>query len=455
MNLLTSRNVIIVAATLFAASAIAAVLLLVTMDDGDNVNAQQGEPGFVIGDPDIEIDLTAGVFDWEVYPGEVVEAWGYNQQYPGPEIRVTEGDKVRLTLINDLPEATTIHFHGLDVPNDQDGVPGITQPDVQPGETWTYEFVAERVGTSAYHTHSNTAKQLAKGLFGFFIVEPEGGLDYDREFALGLHEIEGLYTINGYSFPSTLENELLQIKSGERVLVRFANMGAQHHPMHLHGHQFTVVNIDGNSMPPDWKQNTVDIPPGQTVDVVIEGTNPGTWVFHCHIVPHVTNRGEYPGGMLAVLDYEDHTSYFEEQAAAAAEDESSVAEEQPTAAVEPTDIPANALDVILKEFVIEDNDGTQGFSAAPGEVTFDVRNDGAAFHELAIIETDLAPGDLPVTDGLIVDEEAAGELIDRTSLMESAVTETLVVDLSPGSYVLLCNVPGHYTSGMFAKLVVR
>ena len=448
MNKLTGRQIIIAAVMLWAGGAIAAVLLIIGMGGGNDVSAQQGEPGNVFIDPNVEIELTAEVFQWEVYPGESVEAWGYNGQYPGPEIRVTEGDKVRLTLTNDLPEATTIHFHGLDVPNDQDGVPGITQPDVQPGETWTYEFVVERVGTSVYHTHSNTAKQLAKGLFGFFIVEPEGGLDYDREFVLGLHEIEGLYTINGQSFPATLDSDLLQIKTGERVLVRFANMGAQHHPMHLHGHQFTVVNIDGNSMPPDWKQNTVDIPPGQTVDVVIEGTNPGTWVFHCHVVQHVTNRGEYPGGMLLVLDYEDHTSYFEEQAAAAANDEE-------PADQEPTDGASDAATVVLRDFAIAENDGAQDFEAATGEVTLEVRNDGPSIHELVIIETDLAPGDLPVTDAFIVDEAAAGGLIARTPLMAGAAVETLTADLSAGNYVLICNIAGHYESGMFARLVVR
>lgn len=294
------------------------ILLIVLLGDfgGGTAVAQQGEEGFVFEDPDVVVDLTAEVVDWEVYPGETVEAWVYNGAYPGPEIRVTEGEKVRVNLTNNLPEATTIHWHGLDVPNDQDGVPGITQPAVEPGETWTYEFVPHRVGTTVYHTHANTAQQLAKGLFGFFIVEPEGGLDYDREYSLMLHEIEGLYTINGKSFPATLEENTLLINEGETILVRFANMGAQYHPFHLHGHQFTVTNIDGNHMPEGWMQNTVDIPPGQTVDVVINGTNPGTWTFHCHIVPHVTNRGEYPGGMLTLLDYEDHTSYMEEQAAA-------------------------------------------------------------------------------------------------------------------------------------------
>ncbi len=305
-------------AALLAALAVGLLVLLPACGGGE-ASADLGEPGFVFDDPDVEVELTASVVDWEVYPGETVEAWVYNGQYPGPEIRVTEGQKVRIDVTNDLPEGTTIHWHGLDVPNDQDGVPGITQPDIAPGESWTYEFVAERVGTAAYHTHSNTADQLAKGLFGFFIVEPAEGLDYDREYTMGLHEIQGFYTINGNSFPSTLDDSMLLINTGEKVLVRFANMGTQYHPFHLHGHQFLVTNIDGNPMPDGWRQNTVDIPPGQTVDVVIEGTNPGTWTFHCHIVPHVTNRGEYPGGMLTLLDYEDHTSYMEEQAAAAEE----------------------------------------------------------------------------------------------------------------------------------------
>ncbi|MCH7625825.1 MAG: multicopper oxidase domain-containing protein, partial [Chloroflexi bacterium] len=191
-------------------------------------------------------------------------------------------------------------------------------PDISPGASWTYEFVAPKAGTAIYHTHSNTVKQLSRGLFGAFNVEPREGLtEYDREYTLLLHEIKGLYTINGHSFPKTLEDSLLKIKTGERVLVRLINAGQLHHPMHLHGHQFKVVQLDGNPLAFPIVVNTQDIAPGQTVDVEISGTNPGTWVFHCHIIPHVTNRGVYPGGMLIVLDYEDHTSYFEEQAAAA------------------------------------------------------------------------------------------------------------------------------------------
>lgn len=276
-----------------------------------------GVPGSRFTDPDVEIDLSADVFKWEVLDGEFVEAWGYNGQYPGPEIRVKEGQKIRINLTNNLPEATTIHWHGLEVPNDQDGVPGVTQPDVPPGGIWTYEFVAPKPGTSMYHTHSNTVRQLSKGLFGAFIIDPsERQTEYAREYTLLLHEISGFYTVNGHSFPKTLEDSLLQLASGDRILVRMINAGQEHHPMHLHGHQFRVVQLDGNPMPAPLTVNTQDIAPGQTVDVEIDGSNPGTWVFHCHILPHVTNKGQYPGGMLLALDYTDHTSYFEEQAAA-------------------------------------------------------------------------------------------------------------------------------------------
>ena len=276
-----------------------------------------GVAGSRFTDPDVEINLTADVFQWEVLDGEFVEVWGYNGQYPGPEIRVKEGDKVRINLTNNLPEATTIHWHGLEVPNDQDGVPGITQPDIPSGGSWTYEFVAPKAGTAMYHTHSNTLKQLTKGLFGAFIVEPREGLpQYDREYTILLHETKGFYTINGHSFPKTLEDSLLKIKTGERILIRMINAGQQHHPMHLHGHQFKVVQLDSNPLESPLTVNTQDIAPGQTVDVEIVGTNPGTWVFHCHVISHVTNKGQYPGGMLIALDYEDHTSYFDEQAAA-------------------------------------------------------------------------------------------------------------------------------------------
>jgi len=148
-------------------------------------------------------------------------------------------------------------------------------------------------------------------------VESRDGLpQYDRKYTLLLHETAGLYTINGHSFPKTLEDSFLKIKTGERILIRMINAGQQRRPMHLHGHQFKVVQLDGNPLMAPFVVNTQDIAPGQTVDVEVTGTDPGTWVFHCHVISHVSNKGVYPGDMLIALDYEDHSSYFEEQAAA-------------------------------------------------------------------------------------------------------------------------------------------
>lgn len=279
--------------------------------------AARGEPGHRFEEADVEITLVASVFEWEVAPGHVIEAWGYNGEYPGPTIRVKVGQKVRITLVNELPEDTTIHFHGLEVPNDEDGVPGITQPTVHPGEEWTYEFVAPKAGTTMYHTHAHTVTQLPKGLFGAFIVDPADGPldDVDQEVTMLLHETQGYYTINGKAFPGTLE-DVVAVETGDSLIIRLINAGNEHHPMHLHGHQFTVVELDSNRLATPFTVNTQDIAPGQTIAVRVEANNPGTWLFHCHIIPHVTTMGEYPGGMLWVLDYTDHTSYMEGDGAA-------------------------------------------------------------------------------------------------------------------------------------------
>lgn len=399
-----------------------------------------GQPGSRFDNPDVEVNLTAQVFEWEVYEGQTAEVWGFNGQYPGPEIRATEGDKVRINVTNELPEATTIHWHGLEVPNDQDGVPGITQPAIQPGETWTYEFVAPHAGTTMYHTHTNTVKQLSRGMFGPFIVEPEEGLDeYDREYTLMLHEIEGLYTINGHAFPKTMEDTLLGIKTGEKVLVRLVNAGQQHHPMHLHGHQFKVVQFDGSPLESPLMINTQDIAPGQTVDVEITGNNPGTWVFHCHIIPHVTNRGDYPGGMIVVLDYEDHTSYFESNPPlpeTTDEADSSNGQDEGDHGDDHADSSENASEVDSEVTV---NTFDLGYSVEEivvnaGERTLiTLQNDGALEHDLVVEGTDFH-----------LHVPSAG----------SSDSGVLQID-EPGTYVFYCSIPGHRGAGMEGVIRVQ
>ena len=190
-------------------------------------------------------DLTAAVTDWEVEPGKIVHAWTYNGQVPGPQIRVREGDRVRVNLINNLPESTIIHFHGLEVPNDQDGVPFITQPPVKPGAKFTYEFTVPNSGSHMYHSHHNSTKQVGMGLLGAFIVEPRDTSrepKVDVDYVMILNDSMSGYTLNGKGFPAT---EPVVAKRGQTVRIRFMNEGMMIHPMHLHGMHMTVIAKDG------------------------------------------------------------------------------------------------------------------------------------------------------------------------------------------------------------------
>ncbi len=279
-----------------------------------------------------EFKLNAEAMNWEYVKGKTVVAWGYNGQIPGPEIRVTEGDKVRIVVTNKLPKATTVHWHGVDLPNDQDGVPGVTQEAIKPGATFIYEFVAKPAGTRFYHTHGGAAmvdeaEQLDMGLSGAFIIEPKNYAvsKPDREYTLildewntvgmtGMNKVIGkmmsgninaimgmaydVFTINGRAFPDT---ETLKVKKGERVRIRMINGGTSTiHPMHLHGHQFKVVAVDGNPVPlvAQLTRNTQPIHPGETYDIEFIANNPGTWLFHCHELHHAD------GGMITSVVYE-------------------------------------------------------------------------------------------------------------------------------------------------------
>jgi FtsP/CotA-like multicopper oxidase with cupredoxin domain len=245
-----------------------------------------GQPlPFTVQDGIKVFDVTAKVVQWEISPGQTVEAWTYNGTVPAPEIRVTEGDKVRVRLKNELDEPTAIHFHGLYIPNAMDGVPFITQPPVNPGETFTYDFTARNPGSHMYHSHMNSALQVTKGLLGAFIIEPKDKSQYpqfDREYTMILGDGPLGFTLNGKSFPGT---EVLTAKKGEKLLVRFMNEGLMIHPMHLHGMGMTIVAQDGYVNTP-YKCDTVNVAPGQRIDAIIECTEAGAWAFHCHILSH-------------------------------------------------------------------------------------------------------------------------------------------------------------------------
>jgi FtsP/CotA-like multicopper oxidase with cupredoxin domain len=249
-----------------------------------------------------EYQLTCSKIQWEVSPGRTVEAWTYNECVPGPQIRVREGDRVRVIVRNDLPESTAVHFHGLELPNDQDGVPFITQPPIKPGASHTYEFTVPEgnYGSHMYHSHHNAAKQVGLGLLGAFIVEPRNPKPIERadvDYTMILNDGSHGYTLNGKGFPAT---EPIVAKLGQKVRLRFMNEGMMIHPMHLHGMHMTVIAKDGWDQPAPWKCDTLNIAPGERWDVIVNCNNPGTWAFHCHILPHAeSDHGMF--GMVTAL----------------------------------------------------------------------------------------------------------------------------------------------------------
>ncbi len=269
-------------------------------------------------------ELTARPVRWPILEEVKVTAWTYNGTVPGPLIRVTEGDRVRVLLKNELPEPTSIHWHGIPVPNGMDGVPPYTQPAIEPGQTFTYEFTAPAAGTFMYHSHVETDKQIMAGLYGPFIVDPKEppaeapdvdvmwmlsewrvGSDGETYPAMPMAGSEPNYfTINGKSFPNTAP---IVVQKGDRVRVRLASVGQFTHPMHLHGMNFRIVAYDGVPLPPEQQivRNTVPVNPGEVIDIEFVADNPGTWVFHCHIPHHVTNDNVEPGGLIGIVEVKE------------------------------------------------------------------------------------------------------------------------------------------------------
>jgi FtsP/CotA-like multicopper oxidase with cupredoxin domain len=264
-----------------------------------------GQPMEFTMDGDVKVyDIVCQVVDWEVTPGNRVEAWTYNGVTPGPEVRVTEGDKVRFNVTNELPQSTSIHWHGLMVPNSQDGVPFITQAPIKPGATFTYEFQIREgnAGAHMYHSHHNAAFQVTKGLLGAFIVEPKDLSTrpaYDRDYTLVLNDGPiGGFSINGKGFPAT---QPVVARKGERVLIRYMNEGLMIHPMHLHGMPMTVFAADGYLLPQPYMCDTLNIAPGQRFETIIEATEPGVWAFHCHILNHAESEHGMFGMVTAMI----------------------------------------------------------------------------------------------------------------------------------------------------------
>ncbi|WP_437590680.1 multicopper oxidase family protein [Sorangium sp. So ce1000] len=248
--------------------------------------------------------LVAGPFEHEIAPGLKSEVWGYNGSTPGPTIEAVEGDRLRIYVTNSLPEATTVHWHGLVLPNGMDGVSGLTQRPIAPGETYVYEFVVRYPGTYMYHSHFDEMTQIALGAVGMFVVHPKKprGPRVDRDFVLMTHEWKinagarrpdpnamsdfNVLTFNGKAFPATAP---LLVGRGERVRVRLGNLGPMdHHPIHLHGLSFQVTATDGGVVPESarYPETTVLVPVGSTRVIEFVPEEPGDWAVHCHMTHH-------------------------------------------------------------------------------------------------------------------------------------------------------------------------
>jgi hypothetical protein len=305
---------------------VAAMLDMAAVDPRDvTVSYGLDQHGAQVLAPRIEngvkiFDLETSVIRWQILPTVFVNAYAFNGQVPGPTLRFRQGDRVRINVTNRLPETTTAHWHGLILPNAMDGPANVTQPPIENGQTFRYEFTAVQSGTYFYHSHDHVDRQQALGLYGALIIDPASPADEitaDHEYTLQLQEwlvrdgltypampMEGgmpnYFTINGRAYPST---DTIKMKVGETLKVRFIGSNSGFiHPMHIHGGPFVVVARDGETLAPSDRFNadTINVGPGQRYDVIWTALKPGKWMIHCHISHHTTNNNteEHGGGGL-------------------------------------------------------------------------------------------------------------------------------------------------------------
>jgi manganese oxidase len=264
-----------------------------------------------------EWTITAAITDWEVTPGKTVKAWTYNGTVPGPTLRGEVGDRIRVKFINNLPSAMDVHMHGMVLPNAMDGVAPLTQPLIQPGEEFTYDYVVEKPAVAMYHPHHHGQSQVPNGLWGAMIFSPAGGggsSDYmipkgrtisgvtipadiqpvmDENMVLNDAGVIGL-SLNGKGFPAT---EPYSMKVGDWAVFNYYNEGYQVHPMHLHQFPQLVIARDGIPLESPYWADTVNVAPGERYTVLFQADKPGAWVWHCHIL----NHAESDDGMFGMV----------------------------------------------------------------------------------------------------------------------------------------------------------
>jgi FtsP/CotA-like multicopper oxidase with cupredoxin domain len=465
--------------------AIAAALIVLMSLLGAAVLVGSSQLGSSASEPELkEFHLVAKETEVELQPGLKVKAWTYNGTMPGPEIRVNEGDHVRVTLTNELPTATTIHFHGVDLPNNMDGPAGLSQAPVEPGESFVYDFIATPGGTRWYHTHTDVSSQILLGLYGAFIVEPKHAEKVDRDYTYILTEWDaeltpdvalgnqprgerdktlrgGEYGTDYFLMNGKMNDAIspIVVTEGDKVRIRLINAGNVPHPFHIHGHSFKIVATDGNPVPEAAQitKDTVLVAPGERYDIEFMANNPGIWMVHCHIENHADN------GMMTLLEYEGSVPPGPLGETWATDDGKTVPMHSPsmpdtmnmnmghdgmdTSAVEASpaasaadapDAPETAGATPETFDVIESDQGTTVILTdnrfAPKEITVKAGtpltfvNEGANWHSVA------------GADGLInVDQLASG------------ASYTVVID-KPGTYNLICK--HHLRQGMTAKLIV-
>jgi hypothetical protein len=290
-----------------------------------SAQASSGEPPVPVQTPDLKdlpftLDNGVKVFHLiaepvrqQLVPDKTVDLWGYNGSAPGPTIQVNQGDRVRIVVDNHLPEPTSMHWHGFEIPNSMDGAPGLTQAPIKPGGRFVYEFTLHQEGTYFYHSHM--AMQEMFGMLGAFIMHPKQAYTpvADKDFVVMLQEYAVLpnnsvpntmnmefnwLTINGKAGPAITP---LIVRLGDRVRIRMINLGMDHHPIHLHGHTFWVTGTEGGRIPQTaWiPGNTVLVAVAQARDVEFIANNPGDWMFHCHLPHHMMNQMSSNAGPMS------------------------------------------------------------------------------------------------------------------------------------------------------------
>ncbi len=262
----------------------------------------------------------------KVHPQLTYTVFGFNGQVPGPLIHVKEGDEltIKVTNLTSLPH--TVHWHGIYNNWQNDGVPNVTQPDIKPGDSFTYTFIAEPTGSLWYHCHVNVNEHVAyRGMWGPLIVDPAEPAKIivdkkpNKEFIMmfssyasswaakpgfgGLpDDVPDYFAMNGRAFPNT---QPIRAEAGDVLRLRLYGAGGETHSLHTHGHHFTVTHKDGFPLPSPYKADTIRVGPGERYDIILEANNPGRFIIHDHVDVHVTNKGKYPGGPITIIEYEE------------------------------------------------------------------------------------------------------------------------------------------------------